>query len=324
MEAVQHRSVASPLLAALFACPPSVTADAVLTGLESGGVGVCVCDERDVVRYLNDVHRRAFMDVGFEDGADFARALVRTIQAGRGLKLNSMTHPDFETYVRRRRRDQVGSVSFTVDTVDGRWWWATDSKLPNGWLVSVAQDISLLKRREFELQAAHASALEEASTDVLTGIPNRRQGLRSGEALFRDRDAGRGLTVAMLDIDHFKGINDRHGHDVGDLVLVRFAATVTSVLDVRDQFSRIGGEEFLIATPEADPDYCLTLLSRIRAALAPVVLEGRAPLRYTVSAGVAAACAEDTWPRVLQRADAALYRAKANGRDRVEQAVALG
>lgn len=324
MEAAQRRSGPSPLFAALFACPLSVAGDAVLTGLEAGGVGVCVCDERDVVRYSNDVLRRAFFAADPEDGADFARDLVRTIQAGRGLKLNSMTPLDFETYVRRRRRDQVGSVSFTADTVDGRWWWATDSKLPNGWLVSIAQDISLLKKREFELQAAHASALEEASTDALTGIPNRRQGLRSGEALFRDRGAGRGLTVAMLDVDHFKGINDRHGHDVGDLVLTRFAATVTSVLEAGDQFSRIGGEEFLIATPEADPDYCLTLLSRIRAALAPLVLEGQAPLRYTVSAGVAAACAADTWPRLLQRADAALYRAKANGRDRVEQAVALG
>ena len=196
-----------------------------------------------------------------------------------------------------------------------------DTKLPSGWLVAVAQDISALKAEEFRLRVAHATAVEEAQTDALTGVPNRRHGLRRGEALFEEcRAAGRTISVALIDMDHFKSINDRYGHDAGDLALVDFAGLAAARIGPSDQFSRIGGEEILLVSGAADPGPLRVLLSELAVAPTPLDLgAGRGSLAYTVSVGLTSRRADDCWLGLLQRADMALYRAKANGRARIEE-----
>ena len=127
----------------------------------------------------------------------------------------------------------------------------------------------------------------------------------------------------MLDIDHFKAINDSHGHAMGDAAVVAFVAGVTSRIRDIDTFGRLGGDEFGLLLPDADLDSAVAAVQRVRAALVsgPHRVDG-VDLVITFSAGVTVvANDEDTVDTMLARADEALYEAKAQGRDRVVAAM---
>ena len=158
----------------------------------------------------------------------------------------------------------------------------------------------------------HQRALERlASTDGLTGIANRRNATERGaEALARAADARAPVSVARLDIDHFKQINDVEGHASGDEALKTLAAILKSGTRQSDIVGRWGGEEFAIILPGIAPGEAVEVVARIRAAAAAL----ERPLRF--SAGVAAAApGERSLESIVARADAALYAAKANGRN---------
>lgn len=166
-----------------------------------------------------------------------------------------------------------------------------------------------------------------ASHDALTDVLTRGAFLRHGTALFAQRAPQQEpLALLMLDLDHFKSINDRHGHVAGDRVLVEFAATVGRSIRGGDLLARFGGEEFAIILRNIGPDNALVIAERIREAVAAqlVAVEGRESVRCTVSIGVAHRPDSSNIPleRLLAVADQALYRAKAAGRNRVMDASA--
>lgn len=164
--------------------------------------------------------------------------------------------------------------------------------------------------------------LEQRSThDPLTGVLNRR-----GFALFYERQrslmrrAGKPMALLAIDLDHFKSVNDRHGHLVGDQVLVHVAQAIRSALRESDDVARFGGEEFIVLLPDADEANAVQVAQRIRAALSGDI--GTRLPRCTVSVGIGSHLSDDEpLDALLARADAALYRAKQNGRDRVELAM---
>ncbi len=173
--------------------------------------------------------------------------------------------------------------------------------------------------------AGHAAGreLEElarlAREDALTRLPNRRA---FDEALARelaraDR-SGAPLAVIALDVDHFKRVNDAHGHSAGDAVLAAVAARAASALRAGDLLARLGGEEFGVLLPGADLASAAEVAERIRAAVggAPIAA-GERTLIVTVSLGCAARAPGEAGPSLVARADARLYAAKAAGRDRV-------
>lgn len=160
-----------------------------------------------------------------------------------------------------------------------------------------------------------------ATVDQLTGLANRAHFLeRAREEIRRAQRFGRHLALVMIDLDHFKQINDRHGHATGDETLRVFSELLRSVLRTVDLPGRLGGEEFGVVLPEADLDAAHQAIERLRQAVAArnVVTPGQAPVRFTLSAGVAAVQSGESIERLMARADAALYRAKASGRNRVE------
>ena len=165
-----------------------------------------------------------------------------------------------------------------------------------------------------------------ARIDTLTGLATRRAFLDRSEQLLVDclsRDAP--LALVICDLDHFKLINDTHGHAAGDLVLQMFAHIARGRLRLDDVIGRLGGEEFAIVMPNAGWEAAYAVAERIRLGFA----EGRIPfddemVSTTVSAGVATAHHSSTVGRLLAEADAALYRAKALGRNRVEVADRAG
>jgi diguanylate cyclase (GGDEF)-like protein len=160
----------------------------------------------------------------------------------------------------------------------------------------------------------------EARIDPLTGLANRR-GLEERldvEVPRANRDGGR-MAVVVFDIDHFKRVNDQHGHDAGDRVLAWLGTVLREQVRGVDIASRLGGEEFALVLPGGDAAAGARLADRVRA----VVAEGCDGLMLTVSAGVAAATAPLDPVALLHRADAALYAAKRGGRDRVVLASSL-
>lgn len=160
-----------------------------------------------------------------------------------------------------------------------------------------------------------------ARTDMLTQTQNRRAFMETLAEEFRRAQRYRHpLTVLMIDMDHFKDVNDRYGHEGGDVALKVFANTVRPLLRETDHFARMGGEEFAILLPETVLEEGGRIAERIVAALADVTVEcRRGSFRITASIGVASMWDGDAEGEdVLSRADRALYAAKAGGRNRVE------
>jgi diguanylate cyclase (GGDEF)-like protein len=166
-----------------------------------------------------------------------------------------------------------------------------------------------------------------ASTDSLTGLPNRRALLNKGEReLTRAQRYSRPLSLLLIDVDRFKQVNDRYGHASGDRVLQALAAAGQAALRDCDTFGRFGGEEFLALLPETDDVGAATLAERLRGAAsrcAQGLDDHGQPIAFTVSIGIAVRM-DDKEPlaSMISRADAALYSAKSKGRDRAEMAPA--
>ena len=176
----------------------------------------------------------------------------------------------------------------------------------------------LQQQREALAQALEVNR-ELATRDELTGLINRRAMLDL-MALEHRRSlrSGRPLLLAQLDIDHFKPINDQHGHAAGDRALQAFAGTVRASLRDTDVLARWGGEEFVLMLTDSSADQARGLLERIRQAVQALeIAHSAGSLQLTVSIGLAQHLPGDTVERTLERADQALYRAKALGRNRV-------
>mgnify|MGYP003604345477 FL=1 len=176
----------------------------------------------------------------------------------------------------------------------------------------------LQQQREALAQALEVNR-ELATRDELTGLINRRAMLDL-MALEHSRSlrSGRPLLLAQLDIDHFKPINDQHGHATGDRALQAFAGTVRASVRDTDVLARWGGEEFVLMLTDTSADHARELLERIRQAVQALeIAHSAGSLQLTVSIGLAQHLPGDTVEHTLERADQALYRAKALGRNRV-------
>ena len=184
-------------------------------------------------------------------------------------------------------------------------------------------DVTHVREVEAQLRILNTELHRLATTDPLTGLSNRREFLTTVQnELRRMLRHARPAALFMLDLDHFKKLNDHYGHDVGDRALVEAAKKVRLLLRGHDVFARLGGEEFAGFLPETDIDSALHTAERIRAGIAGIrLLADRQPIGFTCSIGVTTIDPNvDTPETALKRADEALYAAKAAGRDRVLKA----
>jgi diguanylate cyclase (GGDEF)-like protein len=177
---------------------------------------------------------------------------------------------------------------------------------------SIVHDVTEKRRLESRLQRM-------ATRDQLTGAHNRHAFFqRAKNELARAKRFGHPLAVIMCDLDHFKEVNDTHGHAIGDEVLRTFALRCRADFRQTDIFARMGGEEFAALLVETDAEQALEAAGRIRSSAAnrPIPTEV-GELTVTVSIGVTALTAEDSINDLLKRADEALYKAKETGRNSV-------
>ena len=221
----------------------------------------------------------------------------------------------------------VGTLNFSSPSATGEFS-QTDLDLVGmfgQWLsheMSRERDLAALHAAHAELQEAHDRLNEIATLDELTGLGNRRMLVQQFDReIERGRRYARPLSVALVDFDHFKRLNDRYGHAAGDAALRLFAEMATQTLRGADAIGRWGGEEFLLLLPDTARDSAVSSLSRLleRLRLAEFHVAGeRVPL--SVSAGVTTSHCDETADAIIRRADEALYRAKADGRDRIASA----
>jgi diguanylate cyclase (GGDEF)-like protein len=170
-----------------------------------------------------------------------------------------------------------------------------------------------------ELKQAYKRIEELAELDELTGSFNRRCIMRMlGDEIARAHRSHTPCSIALIDLDWFKRINDAHGHPTGDEVLRTFAITVFANIRNFDRFGRYGGEEFLLVLPDTPGDDAANILDRLRVIIAALDWSAFSPnMQVTISAGVATLTPDETEDSLLARADNALYAAKAQGRNRI-------
>lgn len=208
-----------------------------------------------------------------------------------------------------------GTVSFTL----ARYIPDMESGEVRGFFVLVT-DVTELKTTQRELESRVKELDILAATDSLTGIGNRRHFLeRAEDELARSKRYNLPLVFLMIDIDHFKSINDTYGHNTGDDVLKSMASTLQYTMRTTDIVGRLGGEEFGVLLIQTGTDEALVIAERLLKALQSVcVLTKSGSICYTVSIGLSAYEGEDdSMESLMKRADIALYRAKESGRNRV-------
>jgi len=238
----------------------------------------------------------------------FADVVRHCHATGEGLRIETDDIESWLVGVAARRRS-ARKRSFEVDLCDGRWLWVDETTFDGGWLLSVFTDITSLKTSE-QMQR------QAANTDPLTGLPNRRAArVRMSSAIADAARTATPFTIALIDLDHFKSINDRFGHQTGDKVLVQFAVMARATLRRTDLVARVGGEEFLVLMPGCDLADAYRTIGALRDKMPGLDLTPETSLRCTFSAGLATFAGQSI-EQLLNAADKALYRAKETGRDR--------
>ncbi|WP_046079483.1 GGDEF domain-containing protein [Halomonas sp. HG01] len=270
-------------------------------------IGICITNEEGILEMVNPAYC-AFYGYAEEEllGQPFTMIIP---EASREAMI--ARHRDFmrseEEQDKRQEWEVVGRDGETRSII------AESSRLED--------DAGRLKRVTFITDITERKAMERrldflARHDDLTGLLNRRAGMaRLEEEIARSHRQDSPLCVAIVDLDHFKQINDRHGHATGDEVLAGVAELVQANLRCYDILARMGGEEFLVILPGVTHAQAHETLERLRTRVASASL-GRSALAVTLSAGIASLRADDASHVLLERADRALYRAKQDGRNR--------
>lgn len=273
--------------------------------------GFALFDADDRLLICNEQYRRVYPELAhaIRPGQHFEEILREGLRCGQFPQARGR---EKDWLVERLAAHRTSAEAIEQLLPDGRWIRVLEKKLPNGGTVGFRVDITALKQRQAELY-------DLAHRDELTGAMSRRAILSAARHLAEQPDiVAAGLGVILLDLDHFKQVNDCHGHLAGDTVLREFAGRARRLLREDDHFGRLGGEEFLVVMPHADAAAVMAMAERLRLALteAPVLFGGTA-ITATVSGGVTAVVRAEDIDDTFNRADQHLYAAKQAGRNRI-------
>jgi diguanylate cyclase (GGDEF)-like protein/PAS domain S-box-containing protein len=317
---VENTAGYSPLTRWLFTAISLTVVMLLITGIVARRARA---DER--ARHFFDLSRdmlcTANMDGYFVELNDaWTRSLGYELDELRQAPFVERVHPDD----RARTEAEAAGLFEGVETLnfenrylakDGTWhWlrWSSQLSPDESLIYARAADVTELKQIEAEREELLDQVQDMARRDSLTGLPNRRAlEEQLPQEMARARRSLAPLSVAILDIDHFKGYNDTHGHLAGDEVLRACAMAWDSALRAEDTIVRFGGEEFLVLLPDTEPEQAAEIVERLRHTT---------PMGQTCSAGLALWDRAESIDELLRRADEALYLAKASGRNQLAQA----
>lgn len=285
---------------------------------------VCVIDEDNIIRYLNPTAEKL---CGYEDGELLDQPFSLLIPSSYSIDHASLVKAfvsqsgDCESQVLNRIREfYIISKEKTAIPIELKAFEIKSVKEPKRLFAAIIRDIRPRKQLEENQRMAMATLKKLAFIDELTMIPNRRSFYES----FRKLLAGlsrhsRDAVVAIIDIDNFKEINDKYGHDIGDMVLKNVSNVFLENLREEDVVGRIGGEEFGFLLPETDEKGAQIVLERLRLSVKRYrfFVFDNFYLNVTISSGYTEVNTKQTMEEILKCADIALYQAKASGRDRI-------
>ena len=276
--------------------------------------GYALFDGEDELRFANAAFRMA-LGIGPDEFPTWADLMRIGYRNSTGTAVETA---DFELWLRSAgtRRGKLPYRTIETSLNDGRWMLTTETTLPGGWMLCVVTDISELGVELRDLRQERDRALKFALSDELTGLGNRRYVMDILNHRLGPNKA-EALAVIIMDIDHFKSVNDRFGHACGDLVLKDFAARLSAAVARGDLVGRIGGEEFLLMLAGSRVLGVEAVMQEVLSSLAQASPLADMPgFRYSCSAGIAFANPGESASDVLRRADTALYEAKNTGRNR--------
>jgi diguanylate cyclase (GGDEF)-like protein/PAS domain S-box-containing protein len=285
------------------------TGDTLQTIIYSSPLAILTLDAEDRVTMWNPAAEAMF---GWSDKQILGQAnptvpttKTKEYEALRQATLSGMAFSNLDT-LRLKKDGTQFPVSLSVAPLRGQ-----QSQVIGR--MHVIADITERKKLQEELR-------QQATTDELTRISNRRHFMELAQSeIKRAVRFKRPPAIALIDIDHFKQINDTFGHAAGDQALVAFTKICQNLIREIDVFARFGGDEFVLLLPETNQEQAYKVVERIRLALAtqPIVLDGK-PVAFTISAGIASLCGDqESIDTILSQADQALYRAKETGRNNV-------
>jgi diguanylate cyclase len=267
--------------------------------------------------------RQGILRHSLSDAKDRLKDMVGSF-IGRISQLSSMTgeyHDKIDALATKLRlTDDIGELGGILDDVMTETRRVQSQALQSRDSLTDAQrQVELAEQRIRQLEAELVQAGEKVREDQLTGTLNRRgmDEVFEREIVIRRRN-GRPLSVALLDIDNFKALNDTYGHQAGDNALKHLSKLIRQTIRPTDSVARFGGEEFLIMLPDSSPDESAVVIKRLQRALTKhFFLHDDQNLLITFSAGVTGHEPDETQAEVIARADKALYQAKAAGKNRV-------
>ncbi|MGO7034455.1 GGDEF domain-containing protein [Rhizobium ruizarguesonis] len=280
---------------------------------------IAVYDSHDRLQYANSAFRSVYF-IEPDESPLWPDLMRRNFELRRGTVIQTS---NFDEWLRstQSRRGKIGYRAFETDLHDGRWFWMTEAVQTNGWMLCIASEITSLRARGRIVRQDRDQAIKASYTDELTGVANRRFVMARVDDMLAAAQHGSNGCLVVFDIDNFKHINDRLGHQAGDVVLRDFAHRIHQNVRRNDCFGRVGGEEFVLVMPSTGPEDAIAMVECMLT-----VIRFSRPLpespdfSYTCSAGIAARAPSDSASDLYRRADQALYAAKLSGRDRVRAA----
>lgn len=285
-----------------------------LNVIKTAPIGICITDAKGIFEMVNPAYCEFY---GYCEDELIGQHFTLVVPEAYRARLSKL-HDEFivgnehqdlrQEWEVRCKNGEARTIIAEASRIEG------DDGIPHK--VTYIVDITQRKRLEERLKQANERLEYMANHDELTGILNRRQGLkRLEEELERCKRYGSTLSIAMFDLDDFKTINDTYGHSIGDDLLQEVTEVVNQHLRSTDVQIRLGGEEFLILMPEIEAESAYIAVDRIRQRVAEVPYS-KHQLTITLSAGIAS-YVEASSTRMLDRADKAMYQAKQTGRNRI-------
>jgi len=279
--------------------------------------GYAIFDADDHLKFCNQRFAE-LMDVSPHERTHWADILRTNFSQQRGIKVDSGDIETFVRYTQDMRRSRPSSL-FEVDFFDGRRFLYSEQTNADNELLMHVKEITKQKVLEDTLREKLSSLEVVATTDELTRVGNRRALIESvNNELSRCRRTGASMSMLLIDLDHFKHVNDTYGHQAGDQVLREVASVFKAELRTYDILGRIGGEEFAIFLSNTTSQQGLEIGQRVCASVADTHFEHNGQtIPVTVSIGLTTLGCDAIFENLYEQADEALYRSKANGRNQV-------